>query len=236
MGQNVTGASASLISPDPSRWAHHPSSAALSIWASTERLPVEGTFQDEEEDTMTDRKLLPGKFVWFEHVSKEAKKAQTFYGAVLGWTVQPFPMGPVTYEMIHAGDTMLGGYAAPKDDRSPSHWIAYVSVGDGDPAAKTTTANGGKIVEAPHDIPSVGRAVRIADPHGAEICLFTNASGDPADTGSVPAGHFVWNELHTTDVTKALAFYEKVVGFSHRGMDMGPGRTYYALQEEGVGP
>src|SRR5262245_21757274 len=41
-GQNVTGASAGLISPDPSRWAHRPSSAALSIWASTERLLVEG--------------------------------------------------------------------------------------------------------------------------------------------------------------------------------------------------
>src|SRR5262249_34385932 len=111
MGQNVTGASASLISPDPSRWAHHPSSAALSIWASTERLPVEGTFQDEEEDTMTDRKLLPGKFVWFEHVSKDAKKAQAFYAEVLGWKVQGFPMGEQTYEMIFVGDNMIGGYS-----------------------------------------------------------------------------------------------------------------------------
>jgi predicted enzyme related to lactoylglutathione lyase len=183
---------------------------------------------------MTDRKLLLGKFVWFEHVSRDAKKAQAFYKEVLGWTVQPFPMGPVTYEMVYAGGTMIGGYAAPKADRQPPHWIAYVSVGDVDGAVKIATANGGKIVEAPYDIPQVGRAARIADPQGAEICLFTNASGDPADTGSVAAGHFVWNELHTSDVSKAIAFYGKVVGFSHRDMDMGPGGTYHVLSAGGV--
>ena len=48
-------------------------------------------------------KLIPGKFVWFEHVSRDGKKAQAFYGEVLGWKVEPFPMSDVTYDMIHAG-------------------------------------------------------------------------------------------------------------------------------------
>jgi predicted enzyme related to lactoylglutathione lyase len=183
---------------------------------------------------MSDRKLIPGKFVWFEHVSRDAKKAQAFYGEVLRWSAQPFPMGAFTYEMIHAGDTMIGGYATPKTDRQPSHWIAYVSVEDVDAAAKATTANGGKVVEAPHEIPGVGRTARIADPQGAEISVFRNASGDPPDTGSTPPGQFIWNELHTTDVTKALLFYEKVVGFSHRAMDMGPGGVYHVLSTGGV--
>jgi hypothetical protein len=43
---------------------------------------------------MADRELLPGKFVWFEHVSTGAKKAQAFYGEVFGWKVAPFPMAP----------------------------------------------------------------------------------------------------------------------------------------------
>jgi predicted enzyme related to lactoylglutathione lyase len=42
---------------------------------------------------MADRELLHGKFVWFEHVSRDAKKAQAFYGGVFGWKVAPFPMG-----------------------------------------------------------------------------------------------------------------------------------------------
>ncbi len=182
---------------------------------------------------MTDRKLLPGKFVWFELVSRDAKKAQAFYGEVLGWKVEPFPMGDFTYEMIHAGDTMIGGYAAPKSDRQPSHWISYVSVEDVDATAKAATANGGKVVEAPSEIPGAGRMARIADPQGAELCLFKSAAGDPADALPPPGG-WCWNELHTSDPTKGLSFYEKVLGFSHRSMDMGPGGTYHILSKGGV--
>ena len=182
---------------------------------------------------MSDRKPLPGKFVWFELVSKDAKKAQAFYGEVLGWKVQAFPMGDQTYEMIFAGETMIGGYAAPKTDRQPSHWISYVSVEDVDAAAKATAANGGKVVEAPYEIPGVGRTARIADPTGAELCPFKSSSGDPADEYA-SQGRFFWNELHTTDPAKALPFYEKVVGFSHRSMDMGAGGAYHIVSRGGV--
>jgi uncharacterized protein len=183
---------------------------------------------------MSDRKPLPGKFVWFELVSKDPKKAQAFYGDVLGWKVQAFPMGDQTYEMIYAGDTMIGGYAGPKSDRQPSHWISYVSVEDVDAAVKAAVANGGKVVDAPYEIPGVGRTARIADLQGAEICPFKNAMGDPAEEDA-SQGRFFWNELHTTDTAKALAFYEKVVGFSSRAMDMGPGGTYHILEKNGVG-
>src|SRR6266536_709446 len=109
---------------------------------------------------MSDRPLLPGKFVWFELVTPDAKRAQAFYGAVLGWKTLPFPMGDATYEMICAGDTpdtMIGGYAAPKNRARTSHWISYVSVEDVDATAKATTASGGKVVEAPYEIPTVGQ-------------------------------------------------------------------------------
>src|SRR6516164_11610775 len=183
---------------------------------------------------MSDRKPLRGKFVWFELVSKDPKRAQVFYSEVLGWKVQAFPMGDQTYQMIVAGDTMIGGYAPPKSDRQPSHWISYVSVADVDAAAKAAAANGGKVVDAPYEIPGVGRTARIADPQGAEICPFKNATGDPPD-GDASQGQFFWNELHTTDTAKALAFYAKVVGFSSRAVDMGPGGTYHVLETNGVG-
>lgn len=184
---------------------------------------------------MAERNLLPGKFVWFEHLSRDPRKAQVFYGDVLGWKVSPFPMGDVTYEMICAGDTvdtMIGGYAAPKRDDQLSHWISYVSVKDVDATAKNAIANGGKVVEAPFDIPTVGRAARIADPQGAELYVFENASGDPPDAPAV--GRWCWNELHTNDPTKALSFYGKVLGFSHRAIDMGPSGTYHILSKGGV--
>jgi predicted enzyme related to lactoylglutathione lyase len=175
-----------------------------------------------------DRKPLSGKFAWFELVSKDAKKAQAFYAEVLRWRAEGFPMGTYTYEMIYSGDTMIGGYAAPKNDRQASHWISYVSVDDVDRAAKIAVENGGKIVEAPSDIPTVGRKARIADPQGAEICLFKSQTGDPPDVENTPVGQFFWNELHTTDPKGALSFYEKVVGYTHSAMES-PAGTYYVL-------
>jgi predicted enzyme related to lactoylglutathione lyase len=129
-------------------------------------------------------------------------------------------------------DTMIGGYATPKSDGQPSHWISYVSVEDVDATAKITTAMGGKVVEAPFDIPTVGRAARIADPQGAELYVIRNATGDPADAPAV--GRWCWNELHTSDPPKALRFYEEVLRFSHRSMDMGPSGTYHILSKGGV--
>ena len=78
-----------------------------------------------------------------------------------------------------------------------------------------------------------GRKARIADPQGAELGLLTDARGDKPDAPATSGG-WLWNELHTTEPTTALSFYEKVLGFSHRAMDMGPGGTYHILSQRGV--
>ncbi len=181
---------------------------------------------------MSERKLIPGKFAWFEHVSSDARKAQAFFGEVFGWTVEPFPMGTSAYEMISAGGTAIGGYPPLADDRPP-HWISYVSVEDVDATAKAVAANGGRVVAPPADVPGVGRMARVADPQGAGLCVFRSSQGDPAD-GPVPHGGWVWNELHTSDPAKALSFYERALGYAHRSMDVGPGGTYYILSRSGA--
>ena len=185
---------------------------------------------------MSDRKLLPGKFVWFEHSSKDSKPAQEFYGELLGWKVKPFPMGDADYQMILTGetwDTMIGGYAPAGGDGGPSRWIATVSVEDVDAAANTAVTNGGRILDAPSDLPGVGRRARIGDPQGAELGLLSDARGDKPDV-TAASGGWLWSELHTTEPAKALSFYEKVAGFSHRSVDMGPGEKYHVLFRDGV--
>ncbi len=189
--------------------------------------------------TDTEKTTRPGKFVWFEHASSDPKKAQKFYAEVIGWKVLPW--GDSTYEMIQAGDTpesMIGGYTTPRAGEK-AHWISYVSVDDVDATAKAAAANGGKVLEEPHDLPDVGRTARIADPQGAELYLFRNASGDPADspgTEAPPPRRIFWNELHTSDPGKALSFYEKLLGYTHQTMDMGPDGPYHVLSSrDGVG-
>jgi predicted enzyme related to lactoylglutathione lyase len=175
--------------------------------------------------------VKPGKFVWYELVSKEARKAQAFYAEVFGWTTKPFNLGGTTYDMIYAGDAMIGSYAEPNGNQPP-HWISYVSVGDVDAAAKIAVDSGGKIVDGPVDTPEIGRMARIADPQGAELYLF-RGKGDDQPDGPAPHGHWLWNELHTADPEKALAFYAKVVGFTHRTMGTGPD-TYHIISGGGA--
>src|SRR5262249_28369408 len=112
-----------------------------------------GGTQNQGATEMADRKLIPGKFVWFEHVSKDAKKAQSFYAEVLGWRVQSWPMGEVSYEMIFVGDNMIGGYSSALRERQSPHWISYVSVEDVDAAAKAASPNPPRAVPPPPHLP-----------------------------------------------------------------------------------
>jgi predicted enzyme related to lactoylglutathione lyase len=194
------------------------------------------TTTTQATSTRSDRKPRPGKFVWFEHASRDTRRAQTFFAEVLGWKVQPWR--DTGYDMILAGDTldtMIGGYVESSAGQK-AHWNAYVSVEDVDATARAAGANGGKVVEAPHDLPGLGRSARIADPQGAEISVFKNLEGDPPDppaTGA-PTRRFFWNELHTSDPASALSFYAKVLGFEHRTLDMGPAGAYHIFGKDGV--
>ena len=116
----------------------------------------------------------------------------------------------------------------------PAHWIAYISVDDVDAAVAKASSLGGKVIEPPSDIPGVGRRARIADPQGAEICLLKNVAGDRPDVTKAPNGWFFWNELHTSDPTGAVAFYQAVIGYSHSTMDS-PAGAYHVVEMEGVG-
>jgi len=176
---------------------------------------------------------LPGKFVWFECVTREVKKAQAFYGEVLGWKIQAFPMGDFTYDMIDAGGTTVGGYAPPPDPKTPPHWISVVSVEDVDATAQKVTAAGGKVLDPPADMPTVGRLATVTDPEGAAFKIYRATDGDTPDA-PWSQGQFYWNELYVRDDKKAVAFYEKVFGYTDKPMEMGPQGVYHVLEKSGA--
>jgi hypothetical protein len=175
---------------------------------------------------------LHGKFVWFEHMSNNPQAAQRFYTQLFGWTVEKFDMGGEPYQMIQTGGTGIGGFLnAPAG--VASNWTSYLSVADVDASARAAQAAGGKIVLPPTDFPPVGRGAALLDPTGAAFSIWKSAQGDAPDIDPVPIGHWYWNELSTTDAKKALAFYEKVFGFTHDTMDMGAQGSYYMLVKDG---
>jgi predicted enzyme related to lactoylglutathione lyase len=180
---------------------------------------------------MNSNTYLPGKFVWFEHVSGDFAKARAFYEPLFGWHVESMPMGEQSYSMITNGGDGIGGLSRP-EGKEPSHWAAYMSVPDVDASFKAALAAGAKEKSKPMDYGPVGRGASIIDPTGAMVCLWKSAQGDAADPSEVPIGNWYWNELWTPDAKTALAFYERVFGYTHDAMDMGPQGTYYILKSK----
>ncbi len=173
---------------------------------------------------------LPGKFVWFEHVSTDTIKARDFYRALCGWIIQSMPMGEQSYDMIINGTDSIGGFRSGEPG-TPAHWVSYLSVPDVERSFAAAKAAGARGLMAPTDFGEVGRAAVIADPTGAAVSLWKGAQGDPADVEKTPLGGWFWNELFTPDAKAAVAFYEKAFGYSHDAMDMGTQGFYYLLKD-----
>jgi predicted enzyme related to lactoylglutathione lyase len=171
-------------------------------------------------------KRIPGKFVWFEHVSNDIERARAFYGELVGWRSDPARAGSEPYAMIVNGAEPIGGFC----NGVPGHWRSYLSVEDVDAAAKRATVAGAKLLMAPQTFGEVGRGAELADPGGASLCIWTGSGNDRPDREHVPAGDWYWNECMTTDPAKSLAFYEGVFGFTHEVMNVGRG-DYYVLKQ-----
>ena len=170
-----------------------------------------------------------GKFVWFEHLSDDVSGARAFYEQLFGWRSENMPTGGEPYPVIRNGAEGIGGYrTAPAG--VPASWLSYLSVADVDSSYAAALAAGAKGLMPPTDFGSIGRGATIADPTGAAFSLWKDSEGDRADTAAPAVGDWFWNELWTPAEPAALAFYEKVFGYTHDSMDMGPQGTYYLLR------
>ena len=181
----------------------------------------------------------PSQFVWYELLTSDPDAAASFYGAVVGWTVQPSGMPGMDYRMLQMGQTMVGGLMAIPAEAAAGGmrpaWLAYVTVPDVDEALEAITATGGGVRVPPTDIPGVGRFAMITDPQGAAIYIMTPMA-EGASEAFAPGrpGHGGWNELSTTDWEAAWSFYSEHFGWTKdRAMDMGPMGTYQLFNTGG---
>ena len=170
-------------------------------------------------------------FVWHDLMTTDTAAAKAFYAQVLGWSMQAFP-GNDEYTVVSAGSTGVGGImaipAAAAARGAPACWQGYIAVPDVDAFAARVQAKGGACIQAPQDIPQVGRFAVVADLHGAVFILFKpqgQEAMEPAATGT--PGTVGWNELHAGNGTAAFDWYADLFVWTQvRDMDMGPMGVY----------
>lgn len=170
----------------------------------------------------------PGRFVWHDLMTTDASKSRDFYAALLDWQFKGVPMqADCTYHMILCGPGPIGGIVEEKNIPM-SHWMPYVAVDDVDATAKQITELGGSVCVPPSDIPQTGRFAVVGDPTGAYFSIY---KGLPESQGFDPdlpvPGRICWNEVYTTDLDKAQAFYTAVFGWQPQKKDMGEAGMYH---------
>ncbi len=126
------------------------------------------------------RKPGVGDFTWFELYSPNPEGAWKFYETLFGWEkTSAMDMGPEmgTYQMFGRGDGKPHGGIMKPPPGAPAAWMPYARVKDAKAAAAVATANGGKIINGPMEVPGGDWIAQGIDPQGA---MFAVHSLNPA--------------------------------------------------------
>src|SRR4051794_6130273 len=128
----------------------------------------------------------PGAWTMSVLLCDDPEPAKRFYGATLGWTGDPFPLGDAEGTLFRL-DGYVGGepsqpvprdvvaVMAPASGR-PAGWVAGFWVDDADATAARAPELGGTVVAGPFDT-AISRDAVIADPGGA---VFSVSTAPPA--------------------------------------------------------
>ncbi len=179
---------------------------------------------------------LTGKFVWFDLFTRDLSQACRFYEDLMGWSFHETPGAEnrvMTIELdgVPIGNAVLVDPAKIKD--KPSRWLSYMSVMDVDQAISRIEQNKGSVFMPARDLPDRGRVAVVRDAEGASFALVAGTTGDPPDNG-FDRNDFFAAELWALDRDAAIAFYQAIAGYDLELADLGDGKPYHLLVENGV--
>ena len=180
-------------------------------------------------------KYAQGTPSYAELVTPDQEAAKAFYGPLFGWDLEDVPMGDMgVYVAVSKDGAAVAGISGPMPgmEDHPAWWGVYLTVDDVDAATARVGEAGGRVDAEPFDVFDMGRMSAIADPTGARVNLWQAKSSIGTELANEP-GTPIWNELLTTDVARATAFYTEVLGVDWEQMSMEGGPDYTCLMVDG---
>ncbi len=126
-----------------------------------------------------------GAVWWSELQTADPVRARAFYAAVMGWTPKVVALADQTrapeagekeYTLFSSESREVAGAAlaeAAPGTTPEALWLTYIQVANVDLAALKAVELGGKLLEAPTDVPNTGRIAVIEDLEGVRVALIT---------------------------------------------------------------
>ncbi len=179
---------------------------------------------------------VPGKWVWAELFSEDAKTAAHFYAEAFGWAFQSFEASRGSGYILALSDgDPVGGIIQRGhtfDNTPGSRWLGMISVPDVKAAARYAAGHGGKVVVPPRLLTGRGEMAILADPEGAPFGVIHSSSGDPPDYLAEDK-QWVWIELWAKDPKAMADFYGGLAGYEIEPVERPNGSLGYFLASGG---
>ena len=180
-----------------------------------------------------------GRIIWHDLLTTDIDASKAFYQGLFGWEFEriPFSLGfgrSSDYLLIRNQGRLVGGMfdaSASQRDGNVSQWVAVMSVADVDAAVVAVGASGGRTLTPPTDLKARGRIAVVEDSAGALFAVLETRDGDPALL-KPRSGDFLWDEVWTSDIEEAKAFYSNLADFEPVSVGAGE-RQYQALRING---
>ena len=162
---------------------------------------------------MADRtSYLPGTPSFIDIGAPDVAAAAAFYGGLFGWAHNDFGPDAGGYGMLTMRGRTVAGIGPQQSPDMPPYWTVYITVADADASAEAVVASGGTVVVPAMDVFEAGRMVVCQDPGGSFFSMWQAKDSIGCEIVNEP-GSFCWNELATTDLDAARAFYTQVFGW-----------------------
>ena len=151
---------------------------------------------------------------WIELFTSDPDKTQAFYNELFGWTCESAGEEYGGYfNFTKDGRAVAGGMKNDGSEGAHDAWAIYLAVDDAEKAAESATSNGGGVVVPPMPVMALGSMMVVTDAGGAVVGGWQPNEFNGLEVYGEP-GTPAWFELWTRDHAKAVAFYEKVFGWT----------------------
>ncbi|MFF6994678.1 VOC family protein [Streptomyces sp. NPDC008313] len=183
---------------------------------------------------MLTTRFVTGAPNWVDLGTSDMDGAQSFYGALFGWTFRSAGPDAGGYGFFQLdGKTVAGGMQSTGEQGPPS-WTVHFQSPDAEATAASAEKARGAVLAPPMDVMGEGHLAILADRAGATFGVWQQGRNKGIEVAG-DTGSLCWVELYTPDVAAAAAFYHSVFGWDTSAVPFPGGGSYTCINPAGTG-